>query len=736
MKRKPILLLATAAIAFASVQPTDVLAQQRDRDKYGKRADDPVAKLGYEKKLRWADGLFKDGSFYNAEEYYKQLQMEQPRNPYLAYQIAESQWRMRDYANAAASYGYAYSLAKAIYPEAIFKQALMLKMNGSYNEAIGAFQQFKKDNPKPNKDIKILLKQTETEIKGCYLGIKSIANPEAATVAQLGPNINSANTELSPFPLGDTALLFGTMNTNIVVDKIKEKRSDYVSRFMVSQKNKYTDVKDTFTWAVPFMDGQFNDPKYHVGNGVLAEGGDRFYFTKCLDQKGDTGMMCRIFVAEFKNDRWGAPQELGNGINESGSSSTHPCIVKIGKKEILFFTSDRKLQSRGGYDIWYSVYDSRLKTYRRPQNVGKQINTKGDEMTPYFDNRTNKLYFSSNGWETMGGLDVFEATMAGNSPSRYSGMKNMGYPINTPADDMYFILDGYGKPDGYVVSNRVGSIALKNPTCCDDIFRVQFEPKLKALGKVIDAKTQKPVGEVVVKMVDENGNLNTFNSVDGNFEFNTPRGHSYTFTADKPKYTSSHANVNTEAVQRTDKDNTVEVEIYVNQIDLSWFRMDNVFYDDNKYDLRPESVSDLEKLISLMNDNPSLSVKVASHTDSRGSDEYNKTLSQKRAESVVNYLVNKGGIDRSRLEAEGFGETMPVAPNETNGKPNLAGQQLNRRTEFKIMDEDPTKRIIFDSSKPGTIGSQEKNLNVDNTNVPEEVDEKSSLGQPGSRVNK
>lgn len=732
MKRKPILFLLAATLGITSVQTTDVLAQSREKDKYGRRAEDPVAKLSYPKKLRWADGLFSEGSFASAAEYYVQLLQEQPRNPYLKYQLAECLWRLRDYVPAAAAYGEAYDMAKSIYPEAIFKEAMMLKMSGEYDKAIAAFERFKADNPKPSKEIKALIKRADIEIAGCEMGKRSIANPEAATIATLGTNINSVNTELSPFPLGDTALLFATMHYNKQADKTSNKREEYVSRFMVSAKDKFSE-RDTFTWPLPFMDGRFNDPKYHVGNGMITEGGDRFYFTKCLDTKGDTATNCRIFVSEFINDRWSSPEELGFGINEKGSSSTHPFMVKIDKKEILFFASNRTLQGRGGYDIWYSVYDPRLKTYRRPQNVGKQINTKGNEITPFFDTRTKKLYFASDGWETMGGYDIFEATMAGSSPSRYSSVKNMGYPINSPADDMYFILDPYGKPDAYLVSNRIGSEALKNPTCCDDIFRVHFEPKLKVQGRVIDVKTQQPVSQVVVKMVDENGRVSTFNSTDGKFEFNTPRGHSYTFSADKPKYTSSSTNVNTEGVTREAPDNTVEIDLYVNLIDNSNFRMDNVYFDFNEASLRPEAVTDLEKLITLMRNNPSINVRIYAYTDGIGSDAQNLSLSQRRAQEIVDYIVNVGGIDAYRLSAEGRGENNKVAEEKVGGRDNPEGRQLNRRAEFKIFD-DESKRMIFDSAKPGTIGSQERNLMMDTDRVEDSDD--ASLGQPGSRVNR
>lgn len=730
MIRKPLYLLVASLLLVGS-SPEEVFAQ---KEKYRNKANDPVEKLGYEKKLRWADGLFKEGSYYNAVEYYGQLQNEQPRNPYIAYQIAESNFYLRDYGPAASGYNYAYSLAKAIYPEAKYKEGIMLKMNGDYKSAIVAFNQFITDNPKTYKKLK---KDALREIEGCKVGENSMNDPKPASVTNVGPNVNTAYTESAPRPLGDSALLFSTMHSNVVVDKNKEKRSDYVSRFMVSQKNKFIEGNnDTLSWPLPFLDGQFNDSKSHVSNGVFSDGGDRFYFTKCSETDSNT-MNCKIFVSEFENTKWTFPKELGDDINLDGSSSTHPYIAKVGKKEILFFSSDRKLQSRGGYDIWYSVYDSRLKSYRRPQNVGKQINTNGDEQTPYFDSRENKLYFSSNGQVTMGGFDVFGAEMSGSSPSKYVSVQNLGYPVNSPADELYYVKDPLGK-DAYVVSNRPGSIALKNPTCCDDIWRVKYDPKLMALGEVRDQRTQQLVSNVVVKMVDDNGNLKTYNSTDGKFEFSTPRGNSYTVTADKKGFTSTSANINTEYVKRTDEDKTYAVTIFVDSFGIdSRFRMDNVFYDYNKATLRPESISDLNALGKLMKDNPSINVEILSYTDSKGTADYNLKLSQERAQSVVNYLVSDLNISKSRLSAKGMGMINPAAPNQIDGKDNAENRQLNRRTEFRIMKDDESRRIIFDSSKPGTIGSQEKNLTI-----PEQADDdltgdnESQTGRPGSRVNR
>lgn len=726
MRRKSLLYLFSAIILAAVVQ-NDALAQ---KDKYRNKANDPVTQLGYEKKLRWADGLFKSGSYYNAADYYAQLLQEQPRNPYLNYQAAECAWFMRDYVPAAAYYGKVYAMASTLYPEAIYKEAQMLKMQGKYEEAIGRFQKFIADNPKSFKKLK---KRAQREIDGCKMAMNSVNNPVPANVKNLGPNVNTAYTELAPYPLGDTALLFATMKSNNQVEVGKEKRADYVSRFMVSHKFKRLDERDTFQWPLAFLDGRFNDAKFHTGNGCFSPGGDRFYFTRCMENEKNE-MTCRIFCSTFEKEKWGEPVLLGNGINEGEFSNTQPFIAKVGKKEVLFFSSNRTLQSRGGYDIWYSVYDSRQKSYRRPQNAGKQINTEGNEASPYYDSRVNKLYFSSDGWVTMGGFDIYSAD---GGPSRYTNLTNLGYPINTSADELYYINDPVGKPDAYIVSNRIGSIALKNPTCCDDIWRVQYEPKIYAMGKVLDQKSQKPVPQSVVKMVDEAGNLKTFNSEDGQFQFLTARGHNYVLTADKAGYLSTKATVSTEGIRRQDPDDTVFVTIYVDSFAIDKdYEMANILYDYDKATLRPESAASLEKLTELMKNNPSLDVKIFSYTDSKGTDAYNVNLSQQRAESVVNYLV-RNGVDRSRLSAQGMGEKNPVAPNaDPKGKDNPEGRQQNRRTTFRIITDVPTRRTIYDSTKPGSIGEQEKNLQqAEGTEEQEPSDADSQFGNPGSRVN-
>jgi outer membrane protein OmpA-like peptidoglycan-associated protein/tetratricopeptide (TPR) repeat protein len=718
-----LLILATILV----IVQCDANAQIKKERKYRNKANDPVSKLSDTRKLAWADDLYRQGSYFNAIDYYQQLKADDERNPFLTYQLAECYRFTRDYVPSAHYYTEAYDLGKKVYPLSAYYAGLMLKQQGEYQAAINSFQKFLTDNKKTsaaggnNKNIDPLIaasadrtpspktlkeykKRSQMEIDGCLMAISSIKDPQPFTIINAGPNVNTPYTELSPYPIGDSALLFSTMGRNAVIESEGYDKLRYKEHFLYSHKQ--SGYVDSFQWPLPFYDGGFNDGHFHTGNGCFSPGGERFYFTKCAE--GDSMIqICQIYVSKFGLQHW-EPATLIPGVDEDKCSNTQPFVAKVGKKEVLFFSSNRKLQSRGGYDIWYSIIDPRNGSYRRPQNCGKQVNSTSDEVTPYYDSRVNKLYFASNGKKSFGGFDIYSAD---GGPSRYTNVQNMGYPINTSADEFYYIKDPYGKPDAYIVSNRIGSYALKNPTCCNDIWRIQTEPKLVVIGKVLSKRTQELIPQTAVKMVDQKGEMNTYNSEDGNFMFNMGRGHSYVITGDKQGYTSSRASVSTMDVKRSDPDDTVNVTIYLDSIRNS-FSVSNIYYDYDKSTLRPESVAALDSVVNFLKDNPSITVEIYSYTDSKGKAEYNMALSQRRAQSVMDYL-EKNGIDRGRLTAKGFGPKNAAAPNDVSGKDNPEGRQLNRRTEFRIITDIPTRRVLYNSALPGSMDQQEKNLHIE-----------------------
>ena len=719
----------------------DSQAQLKKEQKYRNKGNDPYGSITDAKKLNWADQLYMQGSYFNAIDYYQQLKAKDERNPYYTYMLADCYRATRDYVPAAHYYAEVDALAKKVFPLSSYYAGLMLKQQGEYQAAINMFNKFLDDNKKTlsmnaqdvaklNDQIKdnsdrivsqkwwkVIKKKTKVEIDGCNMAIASIKTPEPVTIINAGPNVNTEYTELSPYPLGDTALLFSTMGRDAVIEDNGFGKLRYKEHFLVAQKQK--GYVDSFQWPMPFVDGGFRDQSVHMGNGCYSPGGDRFYFTKCHETDSMI-IKCDIFYSKFGNERWGTPEPVTElNSPEDKISSTMPFVAKVGKKEIIFFSSNRKLQSRGGYDIWFSIIDPRTQVPKRPQNCGKQVNTTSDEITPYYDARVQKLYFATNGLKSMGGFDIYSAD---GGPSRYTNLHNMGYPINTSADELYFIKDPVGKPDAYVVSNRIGTFALKNPTCCNDIWRIQYEPKLAIMGKVLSKKTQELMPQTVVKMVDQKGELNTYNSEDGNFLFNIARGHSYVVTGDKPGYTSTRASVSTMEIKRSDPDDTVMVTIYLDSIKNS-FSVSNIYYDYDKAVLRPESVAALDSVVNFLKDNPSITIEIYSYTDAKGKDEYNLALSQRRAQAVMDYL-EKAGVDRARMTAKGFGSKNAAAANAVNGKDNPEGRQLNRRTEFRIITDVPTRRVLYNSALPGSMDQQEKNLKIE----PEEGDDEPAQG--------
>ncbi len=712
----------------------DVSAQSGKKSYYKNKANDPISRLPDGKKLSYADELYFRGSYFEAIDYYQQLKKNDERNVYYTYMLADCYRATRDYVPASHYYAEAYDLSRRVYPFSSFYAAMMFKQQGEYQTAILFFNKFLEDNkkiaaqkpggddisntPYTPKEMKAMKKQAKVEIEGCEMAMLSIKNPEPFTVVNCGPNVNTYLTELSPYPLGDSALLFSTVGREAGFEyNTKEKHNEH---FLYSHKQ--AGYVDSFQWPLPFNDGGFNDPNYHIGNGFMSPMGERFYYSKCgLEVRHNGGRdteknVCRIYVSKWTKKGWGTPELVPGGVNEEGSSNTMPCVAKVGKKDVLFFVSDRALQSRGGMDIWYSIIDPRNESYRRPQNCGKTINTPYDEITPYYDSRTKKLYFATTGRKSFGGSDIYEAE---GGPSRFTNVRNMGFPINSPADELYYIKDPAGKKiDAYVVSNRIGSYSLKNPTCCNDIWRIQQEPKLAVMGKVVDRRTQGSVGQCVVKIIDQKGDMRTYNSEDGNFYFSMERLRSYVITGDKMGYTSSHNAVSTMDVKRSDPDDTVYVTVVLDTT-RNDFKVSNIFYDYNLATLKPESIAALDSVVNFMKDNPSISIEVFSFTDNMGTAEFNKALSQRRAQAVADYL-EKNQIDRNRLKAIGLGSSNPVAnEKDENGRDNPMGRARNRRTEFRIVADLPTKRVIYNSAQKGTMNQQMENLKAD---LPDEED--------------
>jgi outer membrane protein OmpA-like peptidoglycan-associated protein len=311
-------------------------------------------------------------------------------------------------------------------------------------------------------------------------------------------------------------------------------------------------------------------------------------------------------------------------------------------------------------------------------------------MTPFFDNETRTLYFSSKGHPGLGGFDVYKALGDG---KKWTSAENLGVPINSGADDIYYTISK-NREEGFVVSNRKGGNALKNETCCDDIYSYKYTQYIHVSIKGVVYTPvdggRKTLEDATLELYSKDkltGEKFLIKSIKsdpkGNYDFKLEAGYDYQIMVSKDGYLSNSYDFTTRDIMFSQ---VLEKDIPLEAIPKEPIKIPNVQYEFDKSDLLASSKTALDTtILRLMQDNPQIIVEIASHTDSKGNDQYNMKLSQKRAESVVNYLVSKG-IKPERLKAKGYGETKPVAPNEnSDGSDNPEGRALNRRTDFRII---------------------------------------------------
>ncbi|MBL4578369.1 MAG: OmpA family protein [Flavobacteriales bacterium] len=429
--------------------------------------------LSWKNKLKIADKFYEEGYFYDASHYYEEVLDDQPENVDVTYKLAESYFFSRDYKMANQHYKTVMEKNKDLYPFSHYKYALTLKMNGKYREAKKAFEDFIKTYRAF--DAPVYKKKVKNEIAGCDYALTAMENPLNVMVVHMGTEVNAAYTEASPMPVGDDKLLYASLRSDTIIRS--EDLKGKVARFKI-----YESTKQGRKWSKGEpITNNVNVPKMDVANGVFSPDGSKFFFTQC--EANDAGaLICAIYESDYKDGDWTKGKKLNEQINLPGFTSTQPAVQEDKRRKtlILYFVSDRP-DGQGGRDIWYTEITAKGE-YKKPRSVGKKINTVSDEITPFFNASSNVLSFSSDGHPSMGGYDVFYTSGRGR---KWTKPENAGFPINSRVDDMYLVADA-NEEGGYFVSNRVGTIALKSETCCDDIFRYSWDrdliPKISVDG--------------------------------------------------------------------------------------------------------------------------------------------------------------------------------------------------------------------------------------------------------------
>jgi len=595
--------------------------------------------------------------------------------------LAHAYMQIRDYDKAQHMFLNAYKSNSKDAPSALYYHAQMQKSNGLYDSAKINFQKFKKDYDGSDK---LLKKFATKEIVFCD-SVQKIAKTEKKIVVNhLDSSINKVNTEGAPFFIDENTIVFTSLRTN-------KKEYIYLEDTFKSAKRKlYIAKRKDNEWKYFGEYGNnLNSSEFNTGNACFSPDKKRIYFTRCnLNSKQE--MVCAIYVSEKNGDEWIEPIKLPKNINNPKYTSTMPAVITDPAKgnEVIYFVSNND-EGRGGLDIWFTVYDKKNKTYKNPKNAGNKINTPQNEITPFFDNETRSLYFSSDGLGGLGGYDVFKAVGDG---KKWMSVENVGQPINTGSDDIYFTISP-NREEGFVVSNRKGSNSLKNNACCDDIYSYKHTEYIKInlkgnISQMIDPDLAIPQATIEVYLTDKKTKekflIKTLQSDnDGNYKTRVEANQDYFLVVKKTDFLGNSADVTTIGIN-TSQD--ITKNLLMAKKPKEPIRIPNIQYEFDKSNIVEASKVAIDTtVLSLMIANPELIIEIQSHTDSKGSDKYNEKLSQQRAESLVAYLISKG-IPAERLKAKGYGESKPIAPNENaDGSDNPEGRAQNRRTDIKII---------------------------------------------------
>lgn len=418
--------------------------------------------------IKAADEAMIEGDYYSASVYYGRLVNDVPnRKLEHVEKYAKALYLYHSYNDAANWFEYLYkndSLKK--YPESLFWWAMMTKQTSKYNEALELFKKFEIEYKIDNQYFK---EKTKIEIKACIESIRSISEPLDLKIEHLTKNINSPYSEFNAIQLGDTALYFSSLRLVVAESANSIFPGVYVSKIYRSTMSiaGYSEGKE--------MSQLINNPETHNANFCFSPDKKRLYFTRCKNERKPQ-LSCEIWVSEMNNDRWKKPERLTRRINAPGVSTTHPFITTFNEGEILYFSTDRA-GGYGGMDVWYSVYDNGK--YYDPVNLGSNINTQGNEITPFYDFKTSTLYFSSDWHPGLGGYDIFSSKGGLN---QWGSVINVGYPLNSAANDLYFNIIEDDADAGYLTSNRQGSYFINGETCCNDIYYYEWKEKPKQIA--------------------------------------------------------------------------------------------------------------------------------------------------------------------------------------------------------------------------------------------------------------
>lgn len=634
------------------------------------------------KSVKLADGeaAYSRGEYFEAQKIYKKVynrltkREDRPLRGEVAFKMGLCYEKLNMAPRASAAF---QNAIRYEYPDsmAYFYLGKNLQAEGKYGPAITAYEDFLTFRH----DDALALEG----IRGCNMALVAKNMPKTRYVVKNAKIFNSSRADYAPMFLDKSAdqIYFTSTNEKVTGDNKSEVTGMKRGDIYFSRKN------ERGQWLRPeIVEGELNS---EADEGIVSfsPDGQVMYLTKA--SKSETShSTVEIFTSRRSDASWSTPEKFVI-VRDSVTATGHPAVSSNGK--YLYFTSDMP-GGYGGLDIWRIDIEDRVGTL---MNMGPQINTPGNEVFPY--SRTDSLfYFSSDGHPGFGGLDIFRAKL--NTTGDYWSVENMGQPVNSAGDD-FGITFGLGE-SGYFSSNRGDARGY------DHIYSFELpDLNITISGYVLD-KDEEPVAGAIIRIVGDDGsNQREIARDDGSFRFNLGRGVKYVMKAGAPGYLNVKQEFESDIAEE-DADYGIDfILAAINKPQV----VENIFYDFDKATLRPESKEALDEIVAMLNENPHVSIEMGSHTDRKGSDEYNIALSERRAQSVIDYLI-KAGIEEDRLSPKGYGESQPktVTKRINRDYPQFeegtvlteefilslspedqdAADQINRRTEFQVLSID------------------------------------------------
>jgi len=594
----------------------------------------------------------------------KQREIKESDNAFILdalYKTADSYRKLSIHDKAATFYKEVLKKKATKYPLAKFYCATELKFLGQYEEAKTLFENFvseykKNDRLKQDAQKELasinLIKAEMSKKDNKYFVAKPLILEYKDTGAHYGPIFLDDQSILLNSTRANYDLTKGVYQNRVFNAKI---RNEFISNYLpvLALTQSETD---------------------HQGASSLSEDGKELYLTRWNYTNGKK--YSSIYISRKTNIGWSEPEPVYE-LNDPASNTQQPFVTKVNGKKTIFFASDRK-GGMGGYDL-YVVALTDSNKFDKIINLGKNINTEFDEVAPYYNALSKSLVFSNNGRIGMGGFDLFGTEY----PETNNVISNLGYPINSIKDDVYFNSRSKTKDitkDCWVSSDRFSQC------CLQAIHILNTKPDYEIVGRVLNCDNKGSIENVDIYLTDSTGNTkkySTTSNADGYYKFKVDQFEPFTVYFKLKNFISKSTFIK---VPKGDEFVIKNDDIcLIPLVEKKSFVLDRIYFDYKKADLKSESQLQLDSLVAILKENPTMEIEINAHTDSIGSDKYNLDLSDARAKSVLNYLLQKG-IAKKRLRSKGYGESMPLEPNSMpDGNDNPAGRARNRRCAFTIL---------------------------------------------------